>query len=144
MKIYIGSDHAGFELKGKLVSFLKEKGYEVADLGAHTYDGSDDYPDYIVPVVEAVTKDRDAMGVVLGGSGQGEAMVGNRHAGVRTALYYGGNQDIVRLAREHNDANILSLGARFLSETEAMAAVLLFIQTEFSADERHRRRIAKF
>jgi len=143
MKIYIGSDHAGFELKQKLVLFLKELGHEVEDFGAHELDENDDYPDFVAPVARAVSEDVDAKGIVLGGSGQGEAIAANRVNGVRAVVYYGGNEDIVKLSREHNDANVLSLGARFLSEDEAKEAVKLWLETPFSGEERHRRRIEK-
>ncbi|MCW9054573.1 MAG: RpiB/LacA/LacB family sugar-phosphate isomerase [Candidatus Pacebacteria bacterium] len=143
MKIYIATDHAGFELKGRLMPLLRELGHEVVDCGAETYDESDDYPDFIAKAAEAVSENPECRGVILGGSGQGEAIVANRYPRVRTAVYYGGPIDIVSLAREHNDANILSLGARFLSDEEAQEAVRVFLATPFSDDERHVRRIAK-
>jgi len=143
MKIFIGTDHAGFELKQALVSYLKELGYEVEDMGAYELDSEDDYPDFIAPVAKAVAKDSKAKGIILGGSGQGEAIAANRFRGVRAAVYYGGILNIVRLSREHNDANILSLGARFISEDEAKEAVKLWLETEFSGEERHLRRIEK-
>jgi len=144
MKIYCASDHAGFELKGKLLLYIKELGFEVIDQGAHTYEADDDYPDYIAMAAADVSSDPDsARGIVLGGSGQGEAMVANRFPWVRAAVYYGGATDIVTLSREHNDANVLSLGARFISDEEAREAVRLFLTTEFTAEERHVRRIKK-
>jgi ribose 5-phosphate isomerase B len=143
MKIYIGTDHAGYELKQKLVPFIQSLGHEMVDFGADEYNESDDYPDFIAPVAKAVSEDASARGIILGGSGQGEAMAANRFPNVRAAVYYGGTLDIVRLSREHNDANILSLGARFLSEDEAKAAVELWLNTPFSGEERHVRRIEK-
>ncbi|MFA6325440.1 MAG: RpiB/LacA/LacB family sugar-phosphate isomerase [Candidatus Paceibacterota bacterium] len=148
MKIYIGADHAGFELKGKLVSFLNELGYEVEDKGAFELNENDDYPDFIKPVAEAVVsaegpEPEERRGIILGGSGEGEEMSANKIEGIRAAEYYGGNLEIVRLAREHNDANILSLGARFILEDEAKEAVKIFLETKFSGDERHIRRINK-
>ncbi len=143
MKIYIGSDHAGFALKEKLIPFLTGLGHEVEDRGAYTLDPQDDYPDFVMPVAEAVSKDFGSMGIVLGGSGEGEAMATDKFEGIRTALWYGGNLEIVRLSREHNNANILSLGARFISEDEAKQAVKLWLETPFSNDERHLRRIDK-
>lgn len=142
-KIYIGGDHAGFELKEKLKIFLKELGYEVEDKGAYSYNPSDDYPDFVEPVAEEVSKNPEAKGIVLGGSGEGESMATDKFSNVRTALWYGGNLEPVKLSREHNDANILSLGARMISEEEAKSAVKLWLETPFSGDERHVRRIAK-
>jgi len=143
MRIYIATDHAGFELKQTLVIYLKELGFEVEDFGAHEYNKGDDYPDFVVPVAEAVSKDPESRGIVLGGSGQGEAIAANRFSGVRAAVYYGGNTQIIKLSREHNDANILSLGARFLNDTEAKTAVKSWLQTDFSGEERHQIRINK-
>lgn len=143
-KIVVATDHAGFELKEKLIPFLQELGYEVEDLGAHQYDRGDDYPDFIAQAAQRVSSDPEAVrAVVLGGSGQGEAMVANRFAGVRAAVYYGGAEEIITLSREHNNANILALGARFLSVEEAETAVRTWLQTPFSGDERHVRRIQK-
>ena len=142
MKIYLASDHAGFPLKQKLAEFLSGLGHEVVDKGPYELNETDDYPDFMTPVAKLVKED-GCMGIIMGGSGQGEAMVANRINGVRSAVYYGGTFDIVRLSREHNDANILSLGARFLSEDEAKKAVKLFIETPFSKEERHIRRIKK-
>ena len=153
MKIYLASDHAGFPLKEKLKMFLAESGYEVVDAGAYQYDESDDYPDFVISAAKSVAGDPGSRGIVLGGSGQGEAMAANRVNGVRAALYYGppclrageagGSLDIVKLSREHNDANVLSLAARFMNEEEAKEAVRLFLETPFSDEERHQRRIKK-
>lgn len=143
MKIYIGTDHAGFELKEKLVVFLKSLGHEVEDLGAHSYDAFDDYPDFIRPVAEAVAKDRPSRGIILGGSGQGEAICANRVKGVRAVVYYGGPVDIAVLSREHNDANMLSLGARFVEEGEVLEVVRVWLATPFGGGEKHARRIGK-
>ena len=143
MKIYIGSDHAGYELKEKLKEYMKELGNEVIDKGAFTLVPTDDYPDYIIPVAEAVAKDDESFGIILGGSGEGEQIVANKVDGIRAIEYYGGNLEIVKLGREHNNANILSLGARFIKENEAKAAIKIFLETNFSKDERHIRRINK-
>ena len=148
MKVYIGADHAGFDLKSQLIKFLENQcDVLVEDLGAHSFDQDDDYPDFILPVAQAVktdTKNQEKVcGIVLGGSGQGEALAANRVEGVRAAVYYGHDIEIVRLSRLHNDANVLSLGARFLSEEQAKEAAKVFLDTEFSHDERHKRRIAK-
>ena len=143
MKIYIGTDHAGFALKEKLKVFLKELNYEVIDKGAFTYNENDDYPDFITPVAIIVSEENDSMGIILGGSGEGEMIDANKIEGVRAIEYYGKNLEIVKLGREHNNANILSLGARFLGEEEAKEAVKIFLQTKFSEDERHIRRLNK-
>ncbi len=144
MNIYIGADHRGYELKEKLKVFLGELGYSVEDKGAFALDAGDDYPDFVTPVAQAVVADAQSFGIVLGGSGTGEAMCANRVSGARAAVYYDGPMEIVRLAREHNNANILSLGARFIAENDAKEAVKTFIETPFSGDERHVRRLSKF
>lgn len=143
MKIFIGTDHAGFELKESLVKFLRAEGHEVEDMGAHSFEALDDYPDFIRPVALAVEADSSARGVILGGSGQGEAMCANRVKGARAAVYYGGPVDIVVLSREHNDANILSLGARFVEMDEAKEVVRVWLETPFGGEEKHARRIKK-
>lgn len=144
MKIFISSDHAGFELKKILVERLSLAGYDVKDLGPKKFDPEDDYPDFISLVAKEISREPSAArGIVIGGSGQGEAMCANKFYGVRAALYYGGNMDIVKLSREHNDANVLSLGARFMSPTEALNAVTVWLNTAFSGDERHKRRLQK-
>ena len=151
MKIYIASDHAGFELKEALIPFLRELGHEAKDFGAYEYDELDDYPDFIAPAVQAVIKEeetdefkeKEARAIILGGSGQGEAMCANRFLGVRAAVYYGGPKEILTLSREHNDANVLSLGARFLSEEEMKDAVEAWLETSFSGEARHKRRNEK-
>lgn len=143
MTIHIGTDHAGFALKESLKTYLKELGHGVVDHGAFEFNEGDDYPDFVTPTAEAVGVDPGSMGIVLGGSGEGEAMDANKIQDVRATAYYGGDLEIVRLGREHNDANILSLGARFVSEDEAKQAVKLFLETPFSGEERHERRIDK-
>ncbi|KKU85117.1 MAG: Ribose-5-phosphate isomerase B [Parcubacteria group bacterium GW2011_GWA2_47_8b] len=144
MTIYLATDHAGFELKEKIKKFLAEKKYEVKDFGAFSYDENDDYPDFVKLAAEAVSKNPSDRAIVLGGSGQGEAMVANRYKGVRAAVLYKFDEGIIKLFREHNDANVLSLGARFLEEKDALRAVELWLNTPFSGEERHSRRIAKF
>ncbi|HAS85039.1 MAG TPA: ribose-5-phosphate isomerase [Candidatus Yonathbacteria bacterium] len=143
MRIYIGTDHAGFELKENLLPFLRAHGHDIEDFGAHKIEALDDYPDFIRLVAEAVAKDPESRGIILGGSGQGEAMCANRVKGARAAVYYGGPFDVAVLSREHNDANILSLGARFVDEDEAREVVRVWLETPFSGDERHSRRIQK-
>ncbi len=139
--IYTGSDHAGYELKEKLKIFIKELGYELEDKGAFSLNTEDDFPDFIIPVAKAVSTNSKNIGIVLGGSGQGEAISANKIDGIRAIEYYGGNIEIVKLGRKHNDANILSLGSRFISEEEAKEAVKIFIETPFSNEERHVRRL---
>jgi len=141
--IYLATDHAGFELKAKIKEYLIKKGYEVEDFGAKTLDEDDDYPDFISQAAEAVSKNSDAKAIILGGSGQGEAMVANKFPNIRAAVYYGGQANMPSLTREHNNANVLSLGARFISEEDAIDAVKLFLETPFSNGERHIRRIEK-
>jgi len=154
MLIYLGSDHAGFEIKEKIKLFLTEIGYEVNDIGAHTLDREDDYPDFVKPLAKAVSENPGALGIFLGGSGQGEAMQANRFKGVRAAVYYGPagkNQtdasknelDILTSTRSHNDANVLSIGARFLSQDEVGEAIKTWLNGAFSEEERHKRRISK-
>ncbi|MEA2112648.1 MAG: RpiB/LacA/LacB family sugar-phosphate isomerase [Patescibacteria group bacterium] len=143
MKILITSDHAGFELKNEIVSYLIELGYDVNDKGPSQYYSEDDYPDLIAPVADVVSKNSRLKAIIIGGSGQGEAIVANRFKGVRAVVYNTANLNIIKLSREHNDANVLSLGARFLSLEESKEAVRLWLKTEFSNDERHLRRLQK-
>jgi ribose 5-phosphate isomerase B len=161
MKIFIGADHAGYELKEKIKTYLSDlgAGYEVVDKGAHKLDMDDDYPDFIIPVAKSVAEEKGSFGIIIGGSGQGEAMCANRIAGVRAAVFYGevipqdavdvnGDKsndpfEMVVLERKHNDANVLSLGARFVTVDEAKFATEIFLSTKFEGDERHMRRIKK-
>lgn len=140
--IYLATDHAGFELKTKVKDFLIKEGYEVEDCGAYEFDKNDDYPDFISKAAEAVSKDPTSFGIIFGASGQGEAIVANKFPGVRAVVFYG-DMDMIPLTREHNDANCLSLGARFLTEDEALEAIRLWLQTPFTQEERHVRRIEK-
>ena len=144
MKILIAADHAGFALKGTLIDYLRTLGYDAEDLGAHELNPDDDYPDFMTPLAKRVADEFGSRGILVGGSGQGEAMCANRIPGIRAAVFYGGSLELVRLAREHNDANILSLGARFVAEHEAEEAVRTFLETTFSDSPRHARRLAKF
>ena len=143
MKIVVATDHAGFLMKEEIKKFLIAEGHEVIDVGAEELQSGDDYPDFIRPASQKVASGEAERGVIFGGSGQGEAMVANRVKGVRTTVYYGGTTDIIKLSREHNDANILSLGARFLSGDDAKHVVKMWLETNFSGDERHAQRIAK-
>lgn len=141
--IYLGADHAGFELKEEIKKYLQQNGFEVEDMGAFVLNSDDDYPDFIIPVARKVAENPEKnRGIVLGGSGQGEAIVANKGKGIRAVVYYGGSLDIVKLSRQHNDANILSLGARFLSKEEAIEAVKVWLETPFEGG-RHERRIQK-
>ena len=165
-KVYLANDHAGFALKSVLIERLRAFGYETEDLGSHSFEAGDDYPDFITPCAKKVAADgakpggAQSFGVIIGGSGQGEAMCANRVPGARAALFYGpvrasyaldingapseDGYDIVRIARRHNDANVLSLASRFVKEEEAEEAVRVFLETPFSGDPRHVRRIGKF
>ena len=143
MKIYLATDHAGYELKEAVKKHLREKDFEVEDVGALIYDKEDDYPDFIFPLARKIARDKDARGIIFGGSGQGEAMAANRVRGVRAAVYYGGEEQIITLSREHNDANILSIGARFVKENKIMKLIEFWLSTAFSRAARHQRRINK-
>jgi ribose 5-phosphate isomerase B len=142
MKIYFAADHAGFEMKNELLGFVKELGFEVEDCGAYELNQTDDYPEFVKKAAKAVSDNpEDSKAIIVGGSGQGEDMVADKFPGVRSAEYYGGNLEIVKLSRLHNDANVLALGARFLSLDESKEAVKIWLETPFSNDERHIRRI---
>lgn len=160
MRVYFAADHAGLRMKDALLVAVEGMGHDVQDLGAHSLDANDDYPDYVTPLAQKVAGEEGSFGIVCAGSGQGEAMCANRVKGARAAVCYAlvpanealdtegahseDGHDVVRLARHHNDANILSIGSRFLSLTEVTEAVRTFLDTPFSGDERHARRIAKF
>lgn len=160
MKVYFASDHAGYALKGALIEHVRTLGYDIEDLGAFSLDPDDDYPDFMTPLAKRVASEPDARGIIIGGSGQGEAMCANRVPGIRAAVFYGSRPvtvsldiegghsedgyDAVRLPRRHNDANILSIGARFVSGKEADEAVRIFLETPFSDAPRHARRLATF
>ena len=142
MIIHIATDHAGLELKEKVKLYLSDLDYEVIDHGAYEYDALDDYPDFIFPCANAVSNDPESKGIILGGSGQGEAMAANRVKGVRAAVFYNGPDEIIKLSRQHNNANILSLGARFMSEEEMYKTIEVWLSTDFESG-RHQRRIEK-
>lgn len=160
MKVYLATDHAGFELKEKVKEYLKSLNYKVEDCGAFEFDKNDDYPDFISKAAEGVSKNPDnSRGIIFGSSGQGEAMVANKYRNVRCAVFYtpvvpAHNVDVsgrvsedpfemIRLTREHNNANVLSLGAKILEEEAALKAVKLWLEAPFTNEERHRRRIDK-
>ena len=144
MKIFLGSDHAGWEMKEKIKVYLRSLGHEPADEGAFNLEPTDDYPDFIDIVAKMVASDpENHRGIIFGGSGQGEAMCANRFKHVRAAVFYGGPSEVVKLSREHNNANILSLGARLVDLDRAKEIIKLWLDTPFSGDDRHIRRIAK-
>ena len=160
MKIYLAADHAGFELKEKIKSYLTQQNYEIQDCGAFEFNKDDDYPDFIKLAAEKVSKDpQNSRGIILGGSGQAEMMIANKFKGVRCALFYSAHAPIkaadvtgrmsddpyemIRLTREHNDANMLSLGVRFITDAEAIKVTKLWLDAPFPGDERHVRRINK-
>ena len=143
MKIYIGSDHAGFEMKKDLISYLLQNNHEIIDCGPKEYVHDDDYPDYVSIVADHISKEKNVIGIVIGRNGQGEAIVSNRFQNVRCAVFYGGSKHMITLSREHDDANMISLGSSFLTNEEARRAVDLFLHTKFSGDKRHIRRIKK-
>jgi ribose 5-phosphate isomerase B len=139
MRVHIGGDHAAYELLGELVTFLTAEGHEVTNHGPHDYDAEDDYPVFVLRAAEAVAADADSLGVVLGGSGNGEQMAANKVSGIRAALCY--NTELATLAREHNNAQVISIGGRMNTVEEAKAMVAAFLATPFSGAARHQRRI---
>ncbi len=141
--IYIATDHAGFLLKEILKNYVIELGYEVKDMGTYSEE-SCDYPDFIIPAAQKVAEDlENNLGIILGGSGQGEAIAANKVKGIRAVVYNAPQLEIIRLSKNHNNANILSLGARFLTIDQAKEAVKLWLETPFLQEERHVRRISK-
>ncbi|MFI6908972.1 ribose-5-phosphate isomerase [Nonomuraea sp. NPDC050394] len=141
MRVYIGADHAGYELKNHLVSWLKDKGHEVIDCGPAVYDAEDDYPAFCLRAAEGVAGDPGSLGIVIGGSGNGEQIAANKVRGIRAALAW--SEETAQLAREHNNANVISVGARMHTAEEATRFVEVFLTTTFSGAERHSRRIAQ-
>ena len=139
--IVLATDHAGFELKEHVKRFLIKKGYDIKDFGALEYDGLDDYPDFILPAAKYISEHK-LIGIIFGGSGQGEAMAANRIKGIRAAVFYNGPDEIVELSRLHNNANILSIGARFVSNQEVEKIIELWLSTDFE-EGRHKKRINK-
>ena len=139
MRVHLGSDHAGFELKQRLVARLTELGHEPVDHGPKEYDAVDDYPPYVLRAAQGAAGDAGSLGVVIGGSGNGEAIAANKVKGVRCALAH--SEETASLGRQHNDANVVSIGARMHDEATAIRLVEVFLATPFSQDERHIRRI---
>jgi ribose 5-phosphate isomerase B len=140
MRIYLGSDHAGFELKNSVVEHLRAAGHDVVDCGPAAYDAADDYPVFVLRAAIGVAGDPGSLGIVLGGSGNGEQIAANKVRGIRAALAF--SAETATLAREHNDANVLSLGARMYDPATALSYVDAFVDTAFSEDPRHVRRLA--
>lgn len=145
MRVHIATDHAGLELSHYLLAALAQEGYEMVDHGPQDYDPLDDYPSFCIAAAQAVSRDReqglDSLGIVLGGSGNGEQMAANKVTGIRAALVW--NQDTARLAREHNDAQVVAVGGRQHSAQEALELIRTFLATPFSGEQRHARRIAQ-
>jgi len=139
MRIHIGSDHAGLELKGQLIEHLVNNGHDVSDHGPYEYDALDDYPVFCIPTAEAVAKDATSLGIVLGGSGNGEQMAANKVKGIRAALAW--SIETAKLARDHNNANVIAVGGRMHEISVVKEIIDAFIATPFSNDERHNRRI---
>lgn len=139
MRIYLGADHAGFEMKNVIKDHLNSKGFEVVDCGAHTYDANDDYPAFCIAAAKSVVEDEGSLGIVLGGSGNGEQIAANKVPGARCALAW--SVETAKLAREHNNAQLIGLGGRMHSEEEALAIVDAFVSQPWSEAERHQRRI---
>jgi ribose 5-phosphate isomerase B len=140
VRVYLGSDHAGFETKAAIVSWLRDAGHEPVDCGPHAYDAEDDYPVYVLRAAQHVAQDPGSLGIVLGGSGNGEQIAANKVPGIRAALAW--TVETAQLARQHNDANVLSLGARMYSTGEAVDFAATFVATPFSGEPRHARRLA--
>ena len=140
MRVHLGTDHAGLELKDHLIAWLESLGHEPIDHGAFEYDALDDYPVFCLRAAQGVANEPGSLGIVFGGSGNGEQMAANKVHGVRAALVW--NNDTARLAREHNDANVISVGGRQHTIEEMTAFIKIFLETPFTGDERHVRRIA--
>ena len=142
--IYIATDHAGFETKNTIVKYLKDKWIDCTDIWPFEYDALDDYPDFIIPCALKVAEDlENNLGIILGGSGQGEAIAANKVEWIRAAIYYWWDKEILTLSKLHNNANILSLGGRFLSQDEALEAIDIWLEAKYEREERHQRRIDK-
>ena len=142
MKIYLATDHAGFELKNYIKGNLLSEGFDIEDCGAYNFEPLDDYPDFIIPAAKKVAKNSNSRGIIIGGSGQGEAIAANRIKGVRAVVYYDGPSEIVKLSRMHNNANIISLGARFVSPDRSIEILTLWLSEKFEGG-RHEKRINK-
>ena len=142
-KLYLSGDHAGFKLKEKLKPWLEKKGFKIKDFGPLKYNKDDDYPDFVIPMARAVKNNKNSVGIIIAGSGQGESIATNKIKGIRTALYHGGSTKIIQTGRKHDNVNVLSFGSRFVTESEAKKAISIFLKTKFEGG-RHARRLNKF
>ena len=142
IRIVLATDHAGFELKESVKKYLLDFNYDVKDFGAFEYEPTDDYPDFINPAAKFISENDNTIGIIFGGSGQGEAMAANRFKGVRAAVFYGGPDQIIELSRLHNNANVLSFGSRFIEPENAIDLIKKWLSIEFEGG-RHQQRIAK-
>ena len=142
IRIVLATDHAGFELKESVKKYLLDFNYDVKDFGAFEYEPTDDYPDFINPAAKFISENDNTIGIIFGGSGQGEAMAANRFKGVRAAVFYGGPDQIIELSRLHNNANVLSFGSRFIEPENAIDLIKKWLGIEFEGG-RHQQRIAK-
>lgn len=139
MRVHLGADHAAYELKEALVAYVRELGHEPVDHGPHEFDPDDDYPRFVIPAAQGVLAEPGSLGIVLGGSGNGEQIAANKVPGIRAALAY--TTETAQLGRQHNNAQVVAIGARMTSEDDAKAIVKTFLETPFSGDARHERRI---
>ena len=142
IRIVLATDHAGFELKESVKKYLLDLNYDVKDFGAFEYESTDDYPDFINPAAKFISENNNTMGIIFGGSGQGEAMAANRFKGIRAAVFYGGPDEIIELSRLHNNANVLSFGSRFIEPEHAIDLIAKWLSIQFEGG-RHQQRIAK-
>lgn len=142
-KIFLAADHAGFEMKEHVKAHLQGNNYQVEDCGSFKYDAEDDYPEFMIKAAKKVASNNGSRGIIFGGSGQGEAIVANKVKGIRAAVYSCKNLDLIRLSRAHNNANVLSIGARFIGREHALKAVKLWLSTDFSGEPRHKRRLGQ-
>lgn len=140
--IVLATDHAGFDLKEYVKKYLSNLNYDIKDFGAFEYESKDDYPDFINPAAKFISENDNTIGIIFGGSGQGEAMAANRFKGVRAAVFYGGSDKIIELSRLHNDANVLSFGSRFVEPEDAIDLIEKWLKIEFEGG-RHQQRIEK-
>ena len=148
-KIYLAADHGGFKLKRQVEAFLIKKGFTVKDFGAFEYHPRDDYPDFVIPVAKRISQEHakkrpNSLAIIFGGSGQGEAMCANRFKNVRATVYYDHDKKILEVSKKHNNANILSIGARFVDKKTLEKDILFWINTKFSGKDRYKRRQKKY